>query len=206
VFCPVFTGTVTLWWPPKSSEFGAILWLLTVACDHEASRCAGDQWVFAGLAKWPRPLDVGSPGRTLGRLSCHKIPEQLDRIGTKSAGNLNKFNNVDAALAPFVFGDERLRPAQLFGQCLLSNARGMSHCDKGGDQPGIFGGFEGLLHVPPGLRIGGVQFDPEIGLSQNGIILTPICHLEGPSEPALDFGPKGSALAVWSLASSQHAG
>jgi hypothetical protein len=45
----------------------------------------------------------------------------------------------------------------------------MSRCDKDFDQPGIFRGFKGLLHVPPGLRIGGRQSDPENGLSQNWI-------------------------------------
>jgi hypothetical protein len=31
----------------------------------------------------------------------------------------------------------------------------MSHCDKRRNEPGVFRGFEGLLHVPPSLRIGG---------------------------------------------------
>jgi hypothetical protein len=168
---------------------------------------------------WPRRRRVtekvaqtGHPNRalagrplaaSLGRFSRHEIPKQLDWISVKGAGNRNKFNDVNAALAAFVFGDKRLRPAKLFGQGLLPNARGMSHCDKDRNEPCIFRRFEGLLHVPPGLRIGGKQSDPGIGLSQNPIILLRYVMLPGPSGSALDFGAKRSALAVLIIVSNQ---
>jgi hypothetical protein len=50
--------------------------------------------------------------------------------------------------------------------------------------------------VPPGTRIGGRKSDPEIGLSQNRIILTAMRYVKCTVEPVLDFGAKRSALAV----------
>jgi hypothetical protein len=88
-----------------------------------------------------RCLALGSLAPDPGRLSRHKIPKQLDRIGAKRAGNRNKLDDVNTALAAFVFGNERLRPTKFFGQRLLPNARGMSHCDKYCDQAFIFCGF-----------------------------------------------------------------
>jgi hypothetical protein len=61
----------------------------------------------------------------------------------------------------------------------------MSHCDKGFDQPCVFRGFKGLLHVPPGMRIG-----DGMGLSQNRINLTVVCHVIETVRSALDFSAK----------------
>ncbi len=117
----------------------------------------------------PRAL-AGSPlAASLSGVSGHEFPKQLDRIGAECTSNRNKFDDVDAPLASFILGDKGLWPAKLLGQGLLANARPMSRCDKDFDQPGIFDGFEGFLHAPPGLRIGGKQFDPGIGLSQKWI-------------------------------------
>ena len=135
-----------------------------------------------------RLIQLAASAALAERFSGGKIPKQLDGIGTKSPDNCNKFNDINAALAAFVFGNKRLRPAEFLGQRLLTNARGMSHCDKDRNQPCVFRGFKGLLHVPPGMRIGGRQFDPEIGLSQNWIILTAMCHIVGTVGLALDFG------------------
>jgi hypothetical protein len=162
---------VTLWWPPKSSEFGAILWLLSRPCDHEqTSRTGGHNGAIAKAGKIVGSLASHSFAAGFRRFSRHEIPKQLDWIGAKGAGNGNKFDDINAALAAFVLGNKRLRPAEFPGQGLLTNACGMSHCDKDGNEPGIFRRFEGLLHAPPSLRIGGVQFDPGIGLSQNWIL------------------------------------
>jgi hypothetical protein len=123
------------------------------------------------------PLSVGSLAPDLSRLSRQKVPKQLHRIGIQSVGYSNKFNHINAAFAAFIFRNKRLRPAKLFGQLMLTNARLVSHCDKDFEQPSVFRGFKGLLHAPPGERIGGEQFDPGTGLSQNRIILTEIWHV-----------------------------
>jgi hypothetical protein len=104
------------------------------------------------------------------RLSSNEFPKQLDRIGPQGAGNRDKFNDVDAALAALVFGYERLGPAQFLGKSLLANARAFPHRDKSRNEPGVFGRFERLLHAPPEEGFGGTQSDPKIGLSQNWII------------------------------------
>ena len=88
---------------------------------------------MASASGQPAPLSASFRG-----LSLHKVPKQLHGIGAQGAGNRNKFDDVDAALAAFVFGNKRLRSAEFLSQGLLANARGMSHCDKSGDKPGIF--------------------------------------------------------------------
>jgi hypothetical protein len=117
-----------------------------------------------------RPLASRSSAVGFSGLSLYEIPKQLDWIGAKGASNRDKFDDVNAPLTSLILGDEGLRAAKLFSKSLLPNARGMSHRDKNCNQSGIFRGFEGLLHWPPSLRIGGGKFDPENGLSQNWII------------------------------------
>jgi hypothetical protein len=75
----------------------------------------------------------------------------------------------------------------------LAGARDMSHCDKGFDQPGVFRGFEGLLHGLPNMRIDNRKSDPKIGLSQKRIILTETCHMwAGRSGSDWTSAPKGA--------------
>jgi hypothetical protein len=114
---PNLTGIVTLGSPLKSSEFGAILWLISRRCGHERAGRTGDR----GIGK---SRQTGHPNRTLagrplaanlGRCSRHEISKQLDWISIKSAGNRNKFNDINTPLAAFVFGNKRLRPAKFFG-------------------------------------------------------------------------------------------
>jgi hypothetical protein len=129
---------VTLWWLPKSRKFGAILWLILADCDHDrigiCHRVPGSP---PGFELYDRSLSPGLDG-----LSCQKVPKQLQGIRIQRAGYRNKLDDVDAALTAFVFGNKRLRPAQLFGQLVLPDVSSMSHCDKDFDQPGIFGRFE----------------------------------------------------------------
>ncbi|MEH2565653.1 hypothetical protein V1289_005280 [Bradyrhizobium sp. AZCC 2289] len=100
-------GTVTLWSPLKSSEFRAISWLLSAGYDHETNLICGRlPRGFAGLANQRARLGIGTFEADLGGLSCHKIPEQLDRISIQRAGNCNKFNDINATLAAFVFGNK----------------------------------------------------------------------------------------------------
>jgi hypothetical protein len=84
--------------------------------------------------------------------SRNEIPKRLDRIRAQGAGNGDKFDDVDTALAAFILRNKGLRPAQFLGKRLLANAGSMSHCDKSGHEPGVFRGFEGLLHAPPPAR------------------------------------------------------
>jgi hypothetical protein len=117
------------------------------------------------------PFGTSSPfaGSSCG-LSRHKIPKQPYGIGTQSPGNLNEFDHVYSALAALILGNERLGPAELPCQGLLTDIGILPHCDKGRNQPGVFRRFEGFLHAPPSQRFGGTQSDPEIGLSQNWIL------------------------------------
>jgi len=110
--------------------------------------------------------------RFWARFSRYEVPEQLHRVGAQCPGDGDKLNQVNTAFATLIFGNEGLWLPQLGRQLLLLDARVMSHCDKHLNEPGIFGGFEGLLHAPPGQRIGGRQSDPRKGLSQNWIILS----------------------------------
>jgi hypothetical protein len=64
-------------------------------------------------------------------------------------GYSDKFDHIDPPLAALIFGDEGLRPAEFLRQSLLTEAGGMSHCDKGGNKSGIFRRFERFLHAPP---------------------------------------------------------
>lgn len=109
-------------------------------------------------------------GPGFGWLSGNEFPKQPDRIGPQGAGNRDKLNDVDAALAALVFGYEGLGPAQLLGQSLLANARAFPHCDKSRNEPGVFRRFERFLHAPPREGFGSMQSDPKIGLSQNWIM------------------------------------
>jgi hypothetical protein len=110
---------VTLWWRLKSSEFGAILWLLLRGRDDQLNAiCSLCSCRF-------------SPG--FDGLSGHEIPKQFYGIGAQCTGYRNKFDDINAALAAFVLGNERLRSAEFLGQGLLTDAGGMSHCDKTGN-------------------------------------------------------------------------
>jgi hypothetical protein len=104
------------------------------------------------------------------RFTHYKISKQFYRISSDRPRNGDELNDIETTLTALIFGDKRLMFTQFISQRLLSDTRGMSHCDKGLDQPGIFGGFEGFLHAPPGPLIGGGQSDPRIGLSQNWIL------------------------------------
>jgi uncharacterized protein len=103
------------------------------------------------------------------RFARHKVAEQLHRVGAQRPGDSDKFDQVDTSLAALVFGDKGLWLPDFCRQLLLLDTGVMSHCDKHLNEPGIFRGFKGLLHAPPGQRIGGRQFDPRKGLSQNWI-------------------------------------
>jgi hypothetical protein len=110
------------------------------------------------------------PGRFGLRFASDEFPEKLYRIALQSPHDCDKFNQVNAAFAALIFGDERLRFPELFSQDLLPDVGLLPHCDKHRNEAVIFRGFQGLLHAPPSLRIGGAQSDPRKGLSQNWIL------------------------------------
>jgi hypothetical protein len=64
----------------------------------------------------------------------------------------------------------RLRHSVDIAQRLLAHTRPMSRCNKNFDQFSVFRGFEASAW-PPGLEMGGRQFDHENGLSQNWIFV-----------------------------------
>jgi hypothetical protein len=89
----------------------------------------------------------------------HEIPEELDRIGAERTCNGNKFDDIKAPFATLIFGDEGLRTIEPFCPCLLTHPGGMSHRDKGGNEPSVFRGFRdfcmGRQNQPESSREGG---------------------------------------------------
>lgn len=98
-------GTVTLWWPLKSSEFDA-----TPRSD-----------ITRGLAGF---------SFSFGGLFSGKVAKEPDRIGAQGASNGDELNNIDTALATFILGYEGLGSSELLGQSVLANAGVFPHCDK----------------------------------------------------------------------------
>lgn len=102
---------------------------------------APPQWLPATLLDCASQMMGLAPGLLRRRTtSRQKVPEQLQRINAQGLGDRDKFHDVDPPFAAFVFGDERLRTAELLGQCMLADARLLSHCDKKFDQAGMLRG------------------------------------------------------------------
>ena len=120
------TGTVTLRWPLKSSEFVSNL----------VARLAAANWSI--WRAFP------------GCFASKKITKQLQRIGLQSPGNGDKFHDVDAPFATLIFGNERLRSPEFPGQNLPANTGAFPHCDKKVDQPLMLVRSKCFWHLPPG--------------------------------------------------------
>ena len=73
-------------------------------CSHEVQRGA-----FNGAGRgWPGSVH-----------SANKRAQDFNRIGADRLGNSDKFNDVDASFATFIFGYKRLRPFEPLGELLL---------------------------------------------------------------------------------------
>lgn len=82
----------------------------------------------------------------LNRLFRQIVAEEFEGVGAKGPRDCYEFHDVNPPLVTFIFGDEGLRPPELFGQCLLANPGLLSHCDKNIYEAAIFRGFQGFLH------------------------------------------------------------
>ena len=62
---------------------------------------------------------ISAPERAVLSQSANERAQDLNRIGADCFGNRDKLNDVDAALATFVFGYKGLRSFQALGELLL---------------------------------------------------------------------------------------
>lgn len=80
---------------------------------------------------------------------CGEVPEQLYGVSPQCPRNRDKFDDIDTTLAALILGYERLMFVQPVSQLLLAHPGSIPRRDKDRDQPGVFRGFEGLIHMPP---------------------------------------------------------
>ncbi len=70
------------------------------------SRAKGEQ-SYGSFARFP--IIFGSAGERPLWLAGVQCPQNFHRIGPDGHGNVQEFDDIDAALAAFVFGEEGLR-------------------------------------------------------------------------------------------------
>ena len=137
---------------------------------------------------------MGSPrasGRHTSARRLDKPPKQRDRSHVQRAGERDKLDDVDTALAVLAFGDEGLRSAQFCGERLLRQARVFARCAEQLEEKQLFGRPGGPADAS-GRR---EATQDELIRRQNYPIkgsLTVFVHSLGKSLPVVDFQAEAS--------------
>jgi len=74
-------------------------------------------------------------------------PQYLDRVGPDRPHDPQEFDDVDPALATFVFGHERLGLFQAFGEVMLGEAGTLAGSDHQLAKGCLLGGMDGFADV-----------------------------------------------------------
>jgi hypothetical protein len=134
--------------PPKSSEFRAILWLISARTDHirigQGGRQSGNAYALEGDLDAHASFEPRCTEWVKSAHSPQKGSQQPHRIRANNPHDRDEFHDVDAALPALVLRHERLRLAQAPGDVILGEAcllAGRNHELAKGNLPRRVDGF-----------------------------------------------------------------
>src|SRR6266567_3358313 len=91
--------------------------------------------------------DHASAGSRGLRLRMLQRPQNLYWVRPNRLGDRQEFDDIDAALAALVLGDEGLRPFQPFGQVMLGETRLFARLYHQLAKGGLLGGVDGFTYA-----------------------------------------------------------